>query len=373
MSGLNSRILRKESPLSLLSIFFGYFCFVTFLNSVELAQAETKLQIIFCADTNAKGVGPRVAGDLNHIRTLFLENVPQHLYKFHELTGNDASAEKIGNKIRAVPIDSDDVLVFFYSGHGAFDTNENEHLIALTNGDLIRRSDLLEVIHSREAKLDVLITNSCSNFVKFDVNSPSPNGVQRLKPLFHELFFKPRGLVNISATMPGELAVTSDAGSAFYRGFTGTLYDADRRVSWAQVIYETNKNAKNDRFYKNNNIELKQTAYAVSPLPKPGNNNAPPRQKYWLGAYAQAYSGGGVEITKVVENSPASQIRDSRNVSFHLVPYRDIVTHVNGRAVNNNDQFIAAIRASGKVAKLQVYDKQTRQSGAYHAHLTPIK
>lgn len=371
MSGLKRLVFEKNTLHSLQSLFFSCFCLIAFLNSAEFTQAETKLQIIFCADTNAEGVGPMVAGDVSSVRTLFLENVPQHLYRFHALTGSDASAEHIGNKIRAVPIDSDDVLVFFYSGHGAFDTNENEHFMTLTNGDNIRRSDLLEVIQSRGAKLDVLITNSCSNFVKFDVNSPSPNGVQRLKPLFHELFFKPRGLVNISATMPGQTAITGSAGSAFYRGFNGALYDSERRISWTQIIYETNKNSKNDGAF--NDAKVDQTAYAVSPLPKPSNNNAPPRQKYWLGAYAQAYSAGGVEITKVVDNSPASQIRDSQNNSFRLVPFRDIVTHVNGRTVNNNDQFIAAIRASGKVAKLQVYDKQTRHSGAYNAYLTPIK
>lgn len=371
MCGLKTRVCEEVSVGSLLPIFVSCFCLATFLNSAEIARAETKLQIIMCADTNDPNIGPGVAVDVDHIRGAFVENVPQHLYDLHLLVGDNANTKTIGNKVRSIPIDDDDVLIFIFSGHGVFETTEHGHLVTLSNGDVFRRSDLLEEMQSRGAKLEVLITDTCSSFIKFDVTSPSSNGVQRLKPLFHELFFKPNGLVDISATRPGQMAKASSAGSAFIRGFALTLNNANRRISWSQVISETNKNVDNDGWFSS--VELDQTAYAVSPLPKSSNTNPPPQQRFWLGAYAQAYSGGGVEITKIVANSPASKIRDSQSNSFRLVPFRDIVTHVNGRAVNNNDQFIAAIRASGKIAKLQVYDKQTRQSGVYNAYLTPLR
>lgn len=340
-----------------------FFCYST-------SFAETKLQIIMCADTNDKDIGDLLHIDVGHIQTAFTTNVPQRLYSFHELSGDQATATQITRTIRSVPIDSDDTIIFIFSGHGAFDTNSNEHVITLSNGENIARSAIRKELQRKGAKLNVLITDTCSNFRKFATNSPSANGVQKVTPLFDELFFRTRGVVDISATKPGELGQINSGGSAFIRGFTSVLYNSNRRISWAEVVAETNINTKNDDWFQN----LNQTAYAVAPLPSRENNNAPvPRQKYWLGAYAQAYSGGGVEITKVVANSPASQIRDSRNNSFQLVPFRDIVTHVNGRAVNNNDQFIAAIRASGRIAKLRVYDRQTRQAGLYDAYLTPLR
>lgn len=333
--------------------------------------AETTLHVVVCADSNDERLKFGLNTNISNLQGLFKQNVPKSQLDFHEISGDATNINFILRKIRSISVDSDDALIFFFTGHGAFEVNRQEHLITLNNNEILKRSVLLAELKAKNPQLTVLITDTCSNLVDIWGNSPESNSPARISPLFHSLFVQTRGVVDISGTKPGEIARLCNYGSAFVLGFSEVLGNSQRTISWASVISELNAVVMNDINRRIFNMKLNQTAYAVQPLPGTGAT-VPSRQKYWLGAYAQAYSGGGVEITKVVANSPASKIADSNGNSMRLVPFRDIVTHVNGTAVSSNDEFIAAIRRSGKVARLQVYDRQTQSSGIYRAFLVPI-
>lgn len=358
------------SPAKQRYIFILIFCGAFLTQTSELAAAEPTIHFVMCADTNDGDLKDGLQSSVGIMSYLFYLNVPKRQLQFHEVVGDGVNINSIIRKVRSLPVGPNDTLIFQFSGHGAYEKNRREHLMTFTNDEILTRSAIRKELQAKNARLVVLLTDTCSNFVEIYGNSPAANPPQVITPLFDQLFLKNRGLVDISATMPGEYGICFAKGTTFVLSFSSVLSNSNRRLTWEQVIFELNKNTK-----EIDHALVDQTAYAVLPLPgaAPRNTNPVPRTKYWLGAFAKANPGGGVEVTRIVANSPASRIRDSNNNSFRLVGGRDVVTHVNGQAVNSNDEFIAAIRRSGKTARLQVYDKQTRQSGGYYADLVPAQ
>lgn len=351
-------------------LFIFLICCAVSFQIQSAAAAEPKIHFVMCADTNDKSLKDGLQNSVAIMSYLFYLNVPERQLRFHDVVGDNVNISSIVSKIRSLPVSPDDTLIFQFSGHGAYEKNLREHLMTFSNREILRRSVIRKELQAKNPRLTVLLTDTCSNFIEVYGNSPAANPPQVVTPLFDELFLQNQGLVDISATMPGETGICFAWGTTFVGSLNSVLAKSNRRLTWEQVIFELNQHTK-----AMDNDAVDQTAYAVRPLPgaAPRNNNPIPRTRYWLGAFAKANPGGGVEVTRIVANSPASRIRDTNNNSFRLVGGRDVVTHVNGQAVNSNDEFIAAIRRSGKTARLQVYDKQTRQSGLYYADLVPTE
>ncbi len=364
--------MSKSSPSRF--ILLNIVSLIVFTSFSPNTWAATKISVLMVADTNDPHVREGLTMDLSLVKELFQANVPMNQLDFQTISGNNVSANGIVTAVNRLTVDQDDTLVFIYTGHGAFDTSSNEHYMTLMSDENLARSDIRKFLLSKNARTTVLISNSCSNFVQFDVNSPSGELPQQITPLFDELFIKTTGLVDISATMPGEYGMTGSGGSVFIRGLNSALGSSQRRVSWTQIIYDINQSTKKDELYAN----ADQTAYAVKPLPtapapNPARNPVHNAKQYWLGAYTSPNPGGGVIVTKTVDKSPATRIRHSQtNQVFYLVGNRDIITHVNSQAVNTTQQFIDAIRASGKTATLTIYDRQTRKYENYYADLVEL-
>lgn len=141
------------------------------------------------------------------------------LYRFDIMSDEapkmgDRFFERMLEGIRKCPVESDDALVVFWAGHGAF--KNGEHCLA-ANGSLIERSRLLDAMKSRGARLTVLITDCCSDYreaTEFQNRKEFPPSAQTLygsagiTPLFDNLFFQSRGVVDVCAAIEGSKAFT---------------------------------------------------------------------------------------------------------------------------------------------------------------------
>lgn len=142
------------------------------------------------------------------------------LYRFDIMSDEapkmgDRFFERMLEGIRKCPVESDDALVVFGAGHGAF--KNGEHCLAAENGSLIERSRLLDAMKSRGARLTVLITDCCSDYretTEFQNRKEFPPSAQTLygsagiTPLFDNLFFQSRGVVDVCAAIEGSKAFT---------------------------------------------------------------------------------------------------------------------------------------------------------------------
>jgi len=162
----------------------------------------TFLHVLLVADTADRTTGDSVEVDLQTVRHLLQSGIPSTRYRVTELKGKNATPENILNYYRKLSTRPTDSLLFYYAGHGAWDTKG--HYLVLQGDGRIRRTDILEAMRRHKAQLNVLLTDCCSTytghaaFAKQLVADPT---------LFRDLLFRHRGTVDITAARKGQVAV----------------------------------------------------------------------------------------------------------------------------------------------------------------------
>jgi len=143
----------------------------------------------------------------------------------------DGSIEVLKNLVDAVnscPAGADDSIVVYWSGHGGYDNDEHLLLTSDKKGKL-RRADLLDALKAKNVRLVVLLTDACADelgklepiFKEQETDYLDEGAVAaeahdqlqriappepRILPLFDELFFWHKGIVDINASKKGEKA-----------------------------------------------------------------------------------------------------------------------------------------------------------------------
>ena len=219
-----------------------------------------KVHLVLAADINdLDNVGRQVWADAHNVRVFFEDNIASSRLNVVDLEqrrgGNLLTKNDMLQAIRNLNANSDDAIVFFFSGHGAIDSVAGQYF-HLGSGDQVFRSEILDALKSQRARLTVLVSDCCSN--RHDVEPsvrPRPPRVQSrgvgeikgIRPLIETLFFEASGVVNITAAEDGTYGFIypSDSryegdthkGSVFTWNFRGVL-NAEMNTSknWRQIF-----------------------------------------------------------------------------------------------------------------------------------------
>ena len=366
-----------------------------------IPNAEPRLHVVVLADTNDPKIGVADAKDVEMLHRLFTTNVPMRQLRFVEVTGNNARARRALHALAALDVKANhDTVIFYYSGHGAFDVNKKDHVFQ-PNDDNLFREDVRAAIRKLRPRLSVIISDTCSVYVRIPVHGttgPAP-GEDKMTPAFQSLFVDASGVVDISSTRPKQKALGNNLGGLFTRSFCATLTQLyDKKLIWPDVLTAVNETVKEM------DEKAEQTAYAISALPgETGNNSSagenaggttapipaqPPATAgalpglptaaaphgVRLGVTATATDRsrriGGVEVTRVLDGYPGTQLRragDDR--TFGLVVGMHVITHVNGNAVTTYQEYSRAIDNSPQTMTLRVHNLQTGTHRDYQATL----
>ena len=153
--------------------------------------------------------------------------------------------------VREVPTRPVDTLLVYYSGHGTMDNYGTHDLHFDPVAEVVlTRNWLAEELRSKPAGLKLLITDTCSENVQADRAAPLQKAVYadvKANAQFYakNLFLEHRGLLDITAASPGQLAY----GDHIIGGhFTSALAEAlipdsdtnrDDFLSWAELFDAT--------------------------------------------------------------------------------------------------------------------------------------
>ena len=146
----------------------------------------------------------------------------------------DAIHTALLDAINSCPCGTNDAIVVYWSGHGAYDNQGHYFTSRDSHGApkcTLTRSDVTRRLKTKSARLAVLLTNSCNRF--FDRSHLAPAMAApclaepplTIAPIFDSLFLRHQGFADLNASSEGEFAWGSPDGGLFTQALFGVPVD----------------------------------------------------------------------------------------------------------------------------------------------------
>ena len=180
---------------------------------------------------------------------------------FHQLDSNQA-----------------DTVLVYYNGHGSIQSFDSEHVLNFDQSkDVVPRTKLRQWLEQKPANLKMLITDTCSNYVKTsgpNVSVTFSEALPENRLHTEDLFLQHTGILDVTAAAPGQFVFgNNDVGgyftAALVESFTadtdGVLPDkkeTDGFLSWEEVLAHCTLKTSN----LFNDVNFSETQTVQTPL-----------------------------------------------------------------------------------------------------------
>jgi len=249
--------------------------FLAFMCSGTKTRAGNLFGII-ATDDGAPTIGADMKKNSNMVINLIKHNVPRDRSQIMKVPASSLTAATVLRFISLLPSAADDAVLFYYSGHGAYDKAREQTYLMMSNDGAqavlyvgqIRRS-----IEAKGVRFVAIVVDCCNNLRPVRGMGPIVPGEPpedrppKISPAFQHLFFEPAGSVIIESSAPGEYAIIRPAiqfrdprrgiievhfGSLFTQIFTGVLEipppddEGERLPEWSEVCRRTQEEIDNE-------------------------------------------------------------------------------------------------------------------------------
>ena len=234
--------------------------------------AKTKFILIIVANTIDHTIGKGCSVDIESVRHLFKKLSVEMDFNFIELIvmDKDYGKENIVGAIDLLTPGSNDIVVFYYSGHGFsyekdaskiypqvdLRTHPSSDKIDVINANTENLSDLFDLIKQKGARLNIVIGDCCNSIIDFKrkYNREIPDlGDEKKEPVIinietcEALFCDYTASILVGSAGKGEYAISDDKlGSIFTHTFSKNLkvimkngIDKNVGLPWEQLMKET--------------------------------------------------------------------------------------------------------------------------------------
>jgi hypothetical protein len=312
------------------------------------AEAEEgKIYLLLAASNADSKIGPSCDVDIDNVEQFLMQGSPPGRIVVDKLTDktdpvlSPQSVVEYYQKRLAGRVGTDDAVIFFYSGHGAFD-REQYHYMDLSTGPLPRLQVRDAILALRpQPRLVVVITDCCS-FYK-DIDKFPPRAAAPNPAVVEALFLRPRGIVDINACSEGQVATgNNQTGGAFTKAWVFEMgrelakldVNQDGGLTWheffPQLIPTTNANWKDAH---PDGVNLGGDVVQKTQIPQAYNlptDPSDPKPRYSLGvSLLNAIEDGkriGVVVKAVAPGSPAEKLGLKPDVIIRKIDGKTIRT-----------------------------------------------
>jgi hypothetical protein len=197
-----------------------------------VATLAATLHALFVIDTDDANIGRMVARDLD-----IMGDEVQRIAQATGLTlndrvyrGRDFTTKNVMDAVRSIAPARDDVVLFYYSGHGFRTKNKNTRWPYLyfhnKPPNPVDFGWVVDEMARKGARLTLVLTDSCNNVVNVQIRETQkalPQGMSKAANGYRELFLNYRGLIAAASSIPGETSTATSSGSLFTLSFLKAL------------------------------------------------------------------------------------------------------------------------------------------------------
>lgn len=190
------------------------------------------LHVVFVIDSDDETIGRMVVTDLK-----LMEKEIKKISRFTGLKlrkqlymGDDFKVDTVGNAISDLKVGSDDVILFYYSGHG-FRTGKKRAkwpFFFFKSEKTLDYGWVIQELRGKGARLTITLTDACNNVVDVDVVEDDKFRAKAasMKDMkgYKTLFLKYKGYINATSSKPGETSTATRDGSLFTLSFLKALH-----------------------------------------------------------------------------------------------------------------------------------------------------
>jgi hypothetical protein len=213
------------------------------------------LHFIAFTDTTDTSIG--TVDDLNNARTWadrIAANTGLRL-QFQSLSGNDLTIQNAWNTLNQLEVASDDVIYFFYSGHG-INVGSSKWPVLLFDHQspdpYMTFDQVVALLQPKIASLLIVIADCCNNYMDSS-SHPLPEFLPRQSSAleqqnFKRLFLESQGTILASSSLAGQASLGAEGqGALFTNTFIDTfisLAQSRTDLTWSTVFSQSTSDTK---------------------------------------------------------------------------------------------------------------------------------
>lgn len=188
------------------------------------------LHAILCIADQEPDIGEAGVVDMRSI-SAWLEQISQNTgMPLNKIlltgTGRNLSQSALLNAIAGLPVGSNDVIIFYYTGHGGANEmpgGSRWPLMVFQNYELVDYAVISEQVKAKGARFVVTIADCCNNYSYQVKQRPlAPKGAANS---YQILFLQQRGYIVMSAASKGEFSLGGIDGGMFTNQFLSVFYN----------------------------------------------------------------------------------------------------------------------------------------------------
>ncbi len=215
---------------------------------VPSPMADT-LHAVVVANTNDWQTGASFRKDLSRIKELAgtISSHTQLTLRFYEISGNHLTRNKVTSTLEKLPIESNDVVIFHYAGHGGRASNKSSPWPSMDiDGGALDLDWVKSTLEDKKPRFLIILADTCNNFD--DSLSPvwsrggSSSGGTSSSESYRQLFLNYRGHVFAFGSKPGQSSWgNSEHGGFFTDAFIKNLNNelASSNPNWHSIMKRT--------------------------------------------------------------------------------------------------------------------------------------
>jgi hypothetical protein len=214
--------------------------------TLAVSAYNATFHAIIAVDTDAGGeVADALRSDLNNVNALVdtIANQTGLILRKHVLSGSHATVAHIQHTIDTMDVGPDDVLLFYFSGHGGRLSNTSSQWPEMFLRDSrVNLTDIFSRLRHKGGRLVLALGDACNINLDSSTRRVNQRSVdyrgKRVSEGFRKLFLETRAAIIASSSVPGEVAYAPSDGSVFTTQFLQALSQkvSGNNPDWVSVM-----------------------------------------------------------------------------------------------------------------------------------------